>query len=134
MKMSWDRYTDLGRPALNQELVAKSVTVSTDGIAYTGCTVMCGGVDNMWKLMIPSSVLVRSDITLRTANGKPVTVLGAIPVMVMVVGSSPTQSRRSSKLSLSCQHYSSASHVSKILTSSASPSLSLSILVRHSRP
>ena len=65
MEMSWDRDTDLGRPALRQELVAKSVTVSNDGIAYTGCTVMCGGLDIMRKLRIPSSVLVRSDITLR---------------------------------------------------------------------
>ena len=56
MEMFWDRYTDLGRPALKQELVAKSVTVSTDGIAYTGCTVMCGGLDIMMKLRIPSSV------------------------------------------------------------------------------
>ena len=39
----------------------------------------------MRKLRIPSSVLVRSDITLRTADGKPVTVLGTIPVMFTVV-------------------------------------------------
>jgi hypothetical protein len=42
-----------------------------DGIAYTGCTVMCGGLDIMRKLRIPSSVPVSSDITLRTADGKP---------------------------------------------------------------
>jgi hypothetical protein len=65
--MSWERYTDLGRPSLKQELAAKSVTVSH----------MCGNLAMMRKLRnrIPSSVLVCSDITLRTADGKPLTVL-----------------------------------------------------------
>ena len=67
--MYWDRYTDHGRTALKQELVAKLVTVSTDGIAYTCCTVLCGGLDIMRKLWIP--VLVSSDIPLRAADGKP---------------------------------------------------------------
>ena len=64
----------------------KSVTVSIDGIADTGYTVLCGGLEVMRKLRIPRSVLISSNITLKTADGKPLTVLGAIPVVVTVTG------------------------------------------------
>ena len=38
--VSWDGYTDHGRPAPKQKLVAMSDTVSTDGGKDKGCTVM----------------------------------------------------------------------------------------------
>ena len=45
----------------------------------------------MWgtfiKMRIPRSMLLKSGITLRTADGKPLTVLGVIPVEVTMTDS-----------------------------------------------
>ena len=71
VEVSRDGYTDHGRPAPKLELVAMSPTVSTDRIKHTGCTVLCGGFGHHKE----------TDITLSIADGKLVTVLGAILVV-----------------------------------------------------
>ena len=68
------------------------IQVDTFGIADTGCSVLCAGDRLRSKLKIPRSCLVKSNITLRTADGKKMTVLVAIPVTVTIPGT-----RRSSK-------------------------------------
>ena len=60
------------------------IQVDTFGIADTGCSVLCAGDRLRSKLKIPRSCLVKSNITLRTADGKKMTVLGAIPVTVTI--------------------------------------------------
>ena len=78
IEVSWDGYEDLGKAAPSRDLRARSTTVRTEGVADTGCTVLCGGPDTMRKLKIPKAMLVSNN--LRTADGKSLTVLGAIPV------------------------------------------------------
>ena len=63
LREDWEDYTDLGKPVPNQELMNKSATVSIDGIADTGCTVLCCGLEVMRKLWIPRSVLISSNIS-----------------------------------------------------------------------
>jgi hypothetical protein len=67
--VSWESYKDLGRPVPKPEMLSKSAEVQTTGVADTGCTVLCAGLEMMRKLRIPQSVL------------------GAIPVVIAVTGS-----------------------------------------------
>jgi hypothetical protein len=46
MAVSWESYTDLGLSAPKPE-------VQTQGVADTGCTVLCEGLEMMRKLRIP---------------------------------------------------------------------------------
>ena len=59
----------------------KLLPVSTTGIADTGCSVMCAGDYMRAKLNVPRQSLLTSNVILRTADGKRLTVLGVIPVV-----------------------------------------------------
>ena len=48
---------------------------------------LCRGLESSKKLSIPKSMLLKSGITMRTADGKPLTVLGVIPVVVTMTDS-----------------------------------------------
>ena len=60
--------------------------VQASGVADTGCSVICAGEQSRSKLGIPRKFLLRSNITLKTADGKKMTVCGAAPVDVMIPG------------------------------------------------
>ena len=77
-------YRDLNSKVMPNTFVASEVRAS--GIADTGCSVMCAGDQLRSKLKVPRNSMLKSDITLRTADGKKLTVLGAIPINVTVPG------------------------------------------------
>ena len=86
LSVSWESYAELSVAVPKQEVMNKSPTLQTEGVADTGCTVLCSGLDMMRKLKIPRSALIASDITLYAADRRPLTVLGAIPVDITVRG------------------------------------------------
>ena len=98
VEVSWESYQALGYQLPKSEVQNRSTRVQSSGVADTGCTVLCLGPELMRKLMIPKSDLASLDITLRAADGRPLTVLGAIPQSLAV---SHTQSPSSSTLCLS---------------------------------
>ena len=94
LAVSWESYAELRVAAPKQELMNKSPNLQTEGVADTGCTVLCGGLDMMRKLKIPRSALIGSDITLYAADRRPLTVLGAIPVDITVRGNMNNTARQ----------------------------------------
>ena len=60
--------------------------VLIQGIADTGCSIMCSGVQLCHRLGVPRSSLVKSNVSLKVADGRALTVLGAVPVNVSVQG------------------------------------------------
>ena len=64
----------------------QQVMIDVKGIADTGCSTLCAGDNIRSKLRIPRSCLMSSSVTLRTADGKKLTVMGALPVEVSVPG------------------------------------------------
>ena len=75
---------------LSRQLLPRTVRsskIEVNGVADTGCSILCAGDNIRSKLGIPRSCLMNSNVTLRTADGKKMTVLGAIPVEVSVAGS-----------------------------------------------
>ena len=52
--------------------------IEVNGIADTGCSILCAGDNIRSKLGVPRSCLLNSSVTLRTADGKKMTVIGAI--------------------------------------------------------
>ena len=94
MSVAWESFAELGVAMPKQEVVNKSPTVNTAGVADTGCTVLCGGLDTMRKLKIPQGALIKSSINLYCADRRPLTVLGAIPVDVTVRGSLTNTTRQ----------------------------------------
>ena len=59
-------------------------TIAVKGIVDTGCSVLCSGEDMINKLSLSKSDLLRSDVTLRVADTRKLTILGALPVTVSV--------------------------------------------------
>ena len=57
MEVSREGYGYLGKPIPSQEVVNKSIAVRTTGIADTGCTVLCGGLETLRKQRIQRSIL-----------------------------------------------------------------------------
>ena len=57
---------------------------SFDGIADTGCSIMCAGVQACHKLGVPISGLMKSNVTLKVADGRKLTILGAVPVNISI--------------------------------------------------
>ena len=62
MSVAWESYTELGNMMPKQEVVKKSPNLTTEGVADTGSTVLCGGLDTMRKLQVPQSVLFTSSL------------------------------------------------------------------------
>ena len=87
MEVAWENYSPPGKHMPDKEVIKKSVEMCTPGIADTGCSVLCGGLETLRKMRIQRGTLMKSGITLKTADGKPLTVLGAIPVTVTVMES-----------------------------------------------
>ena len=48
LSVAWESFTELGVDMPKQNVV-KSPDVQTEGVADTGCTVLCGGLDIMRK-------------------------------------------------------------------------------------
>ena len=94
MSVAWQSFAELGVATPKQEIVDRSPSLNTEGVADTGCTVLCGGLDTMRKLKIPRSVLINSNITLYSADRRPLTVLGAIPVDITVRGNMNNTTRQ----------------------------------------
>ena len=62
-------------------------SVVMNGVADSGCSIMCSGVQLLHKLGIPRSNLIKSNVSLKVADGRPLTVLGAVvPVDVPLDG------------------------------------------------
>ena len=55
--------------------------VLQEGIADTGCSTVCAGTDLIGKLGIKRSDLLESSMILRVADGRRLSVVGAIPVI-----------------------------------------------------
>ena len=94
LRVAWESFPELGAAMPKQEVVNKSPSLNTEGVADTGCTVFCGGLDTMRKLKIHQGALINSDITLYSADRRPLTILGAIPVDVTVRGSISNTTRQ----------------------------------------
>ena len=73
-------YRDLDSKVMPNTFVASEVRAS--GIADTGCSVMCAGDYMRTKLSVPWQSLLTSTVKLQGADGKKLTVLGAIPLAV----------------------------------------------------
>ena len=65
--------------------------VLQEGIADTGCSTVCAGTDLIGKLGVKRSDLLESSMTLRVADGRRLSVVGAIPVIINTLG--PYQAR-----------------------------------------
>ena len=68
IEVAWEAYGSLKKPMPKEEIVQKATMASVAGVADTGCTTLCGGPELIWKLRIPVSALMQSNITLRTAD------------------------------------------------------------------
>ena len=73
LRVAWESFPELGAAMPKQEVVNKSPSLNTEGVADTGCTVFCGGLDTMRKMKIPQGALITSDITLYSADRRPLT-------------------------------------------------------------
>ena len=69
-----------------------------EGVADTGCSTVCAGTDLIAKLGLKQSDLLKSNMILRVADGRRLTVVGAIPVILNTVG--PHQARTRQMLHL----------------------------------
>ena len=74
--------------SLGSKCSAPSNQILVEGVADTGCSVLCGGIDICRKFKMKQSQLLKSKVTLRVADGRQLTVIGCVPVDVSVAGSS----------------------------------------------
>ena len=81
MKICEDSWSQLGS---NRPAPVKVDPVVVEGIADTGCTVLCAGLDFCKKLNLKTSQLLKSNVSLRVADGRKLTVLGAVPLDISV--------------------------------------------------
>ena len=65
-----------------------------DGIADTGCSIMCAGRQICYKLGYSVSDLIKSNVTLKVADGRQLTILGAVPVNVSIMNRSDHTSKQ----------------------------------------
>ena len=80
MKLQWE-FSLCQRGKVHEEI---SLAL---GIAETGCSVMFEGDKMYFKLKISKTYLLKTNVTLCTADGKKLTVIGPIPVVVSAPGS-----------------------------------------------
>ena len=76
-----ESYTDL-QPKSDKSEIKNEAPAITQGIADTGCSTLCAGPDICRKLGIRVKDLLKSNITLKVADGRELTVKGAIPVII----------------------------------------------------
>ena len=50
LSVAWECFPELGAAMPKQEVVNKSPNLNTEGVADTGYTVFCGGLDTMRKM------------------------------------------------------------------------------------
>ena len=71
---------------LRENRAGKLSDVMIQGIADTGCSIMCSGLQLCHRLGVPLSSLLKSNVSLKVADGRALTVVGAVPVNVSVQG------------------------------------------------
>ena len=67
--------------------------ITSYGVADTGCSTLCAGPDILKKLGVKRQELLKSNISLKVADGRKLTVLGAIPVTLQTRGDSEDPSK-----------------------------------------
>ena len=60
----------------------KLYDVLMEGIADTGCSIMCLGLHMCHKFGVKQSGLLKTNVSLKVADGRALTVLGALPVNI----------------------------------------------------
>ena len=75
LSIAWDGYADLKTKLPTEKIRNKTLNLNTEGVADTGCSVLCGGIEIMMKLRLPRSALIKSQVTLQTADKTPLQVI-----------------------------------------------------------
>ena len=83
LKVCKDSLTEFKQRS-NQRGVNDMSEAFIDGVADTGCSIMCAGVQACHMLNFPVVNLLQSDVTLKVADGRELTVMGAVPVDVSI--------------------------------------------------
>ena len=86
MSICKDSYIQLNKGGSKAADSISGLQASVEGVADTGCSTLCAGPDICKKLGIKQKDLIKSDIFLRVADGRRLTVIGAIPVTVSIRG------------------------------------------------
>ena len=86
ISICWESLQDLkGKSNMNTRPPTKTAT--NDGIADTGCSILCEGENLRKESGIDKSMLLRSNLSLGVADGRKLTIIGALPIQVSTTGS-----------------------------------------------